>query len=545
MKSRLSILLILLALVTLNLQFVESQVNSQKWKTCVKEGEKCKYGVGFEIVRFGANGRYRYKQQINDFDCNVEEFGNKDPNPDSTEKTCDIFENRITWVVCGTEGAKCDFKGSRLVRYGANGSYNYISAKDGAECKAELFDTTTKANQDATCFFSEEIDPDQFSWNYCAAEKGTCNFNGSQIVRYGKEDKWTYVYRAGGVPCNDNFFTNSFFGKYKECQYLLSNETVCQNNLILHGRQCVGKCPVGSWLTLDKKTCVFKCPSPTLGVEGTGTCANSCPNTHYKKGNECLKCKPGYKQSLLGNSCVLNCPANMVTVIASTITFERDMCLDACPSGYKLNQETKICLIDCADYNYLTSSDGLFCLSKCPQGQFTIGNDCYFDCPVGLYRSQDGTTCLPACGEGSKISPDYRSCINTCPDNFFRYKSFPDCSSSCPENFFTSGNECVNTDCKDRIIGNYQCSSNCPAGYFYHNTTRLCHINCPANLFVNGRDCVEECPQGKIVAADKRTCVDNCPQNQYLVQARKACYFRCPVYWRQNGNRCDQIIWNA
>jgi len=542
MKSRLSILLIFFALLSSNLQFVESQVNSQKWKTCVKDGEKCKYGTGFEIVRFGANGQYRYKQQISAFHCNIMEFGNKDPNPDSKEKTCDIFENRITWVVCGTEGARCDFKGSRLVRYGANGRYNYISAVDGAECKAELFETITKATSNANCFFSEEIDPDQFSWNYCAAQGGTCNFRGSQIVRYGNDNEWTYVYRAGSVPCDDSYFTDPIYGKFKECQYIVANETTCPKNLILNGRQCVGKCPVSSWLTVDKKACVFKCPLPSLAVEGTGACLNTCPTTHYKKGNECLKCKSGYKQSLLTTSCVLDCPADKVNVIASTSTFERDMCLDACPSGYKFNQENKLCLVDCADYNYFTSSDGLFCLSKCPKGQFTIGNDCYFDCPVGLYRSQDRTTCLPACSEGSKISPDNRSCINTCPDNFLKYKSLPNCSSRCPENFFTKDNECQNTNCKERITANYQCSTNCPQGFFFHKTTRLCHFNCPANLFIDGRDCVEECPPSRVAAADKRNCVDSCPQNQFFVQSRKACYFRCPVYWRTNGNRCEQII---
>ena len=544
MKSRLSIILIFIALVSLNLVFVKSQVKSPKWKTCAKEGKRCKFGVGFEIVRFGANGKYSYKQQIRDFDCNIKEFGNKDPNADSKEKTCDIFESRITWVACGTEGAKCNFKGSRLVRYGSNGNYNYIPAENGAECKAELFDTTTKAAPNANCFFSEEIDPDQFSWNWCAAQGGECNINGSQIVRYGKDAIWTYVYRAGPVPCNDNLFSDPI-NKHditKECQYIVANETKCPDNLILNGRHCVGKCPVKSWLTVDKKACVYKCPSPSLAVEGTGECLNTCPMTHYKKGSECLKCKPGYKQSLLINSCVLDCPANKVNVIASTLTFERDICLDACPSGYKLNQETKLCLVDCADYNYITSSDGLFCLSKCPQGQFTIGNDCYFDCPVGLYRSLDRTTCLPACSEGSKLSPDYRSCINTCPGNFFKYKSFPDCSSRCPENLFTGNDECVNTNCENRIIGNYQCNTKCPESFFFHKTTRLCHSTCPANLFVNGRECVEECPPGRNVAADRRTCEEHCPEKQFLVEARKACYFRCPALWRTNGKRCEQLI---
>ena len=58
MKSRLSIILIFIALVSLNLVFVKSQVKSPKWKTCAKEGKRCKFGVGFEIVRYGGNGQY-------------------------------------------------------------------------------------------------------------------------------------------------------------------------------------------------------------------------------------------------------------------------------------------------------------------------------------------------------------------------------------------------------------------------------------------------------------------------------------------------------
>ena len=58
MNSRLSILLIFIALVSLNLVFFESQVKSPKLKTCAKDGERCKFGVGFEIVRYGGNGQY-------------------------------------------------------------------------------------------------------------------------------------------------------------------------------------------------------------------------------------------------------------------------------------------------------------------------------------------------------------------------------------------------------------------------------------------------------------------------------------------------------
>jgi len=44
-----------------------------------------------------------------------------------------------TWVLCANENGTCNFTGTRLVRYGANGSYNYGTFTDSVACTNDVF----------------------------------------------------------------------------------------------------------------------------------------------------------------------------------------------------------------------------------------------------------------------------------------------------------------------------------------------------------------------------------------------------------------------
>lgn len=44
-----------------------------------------------------------------------------------------------TWTHCANEGATCTFTGTKRVRYGANGVYNYANFTGGVQCSNDVF----------------------------------------------------------------------------------------------------------------------------------------------------------------------------------------------------------------------------------------------------------------------------------------------------------------------------------------------------------------------------------------------------------------------
>lgn len=117
-----------------------------EWTYCAEESDTC-YAPANALVRFGANGFYRYLffGQASEVICFTDLFG--DPNP-GAEKHCEYTVVTQTptptstpthtptstftptptppeagWTVCANEGGGCYLPGNRTVRFGANGSY--------------------------------------------------------------------------------------------------------------------------------------------------------------------------------------------------------------------------------------------------------------------------------------------------------------------------------------------------------------------------------------------------------------------------------------
>jgi len=56
-------------------------------------------------------------------------------------------------------------------------------------------------------------------WTDCAMENKTCNFNGTKLIRYGKNHAWNQGVYTDKVKCNNKTFNDPLVGTLKKCQY--------------------------------------------------------------------------------------------------------------------------------------------------------------------------------------------------------------------------------------------------------------------------------------------------------------------------------------
>jgi hypothetical protein len=132
------------------------------WTFCANEGGSCTFS-GTREVRYGLPGYYNTKVFTGSVICSNAVFG--DPKK-ATNKTCS-FANTATsapapapapapaasWTQCATEGGTCSFTGTREVRYGAPGYYNFKTLTSRAECTNAVFGDPKKSTA-KTCSFS-------------------------------------------------------------------------------------------------------------------------------------------------------------------------------------------------------------------------------------------------------------------------------------------------------------------------------------------------------------------------------------------------------
>src|SRR5262245_23650466 len=121
------------------------------------------------------------------------------------------------WTFCANEGGTCQFSGTQEVRYGANGSYFSKTLTDGTSCTNAvfgdpLFGTTKQCSYRAPTSSST-------NWTFCAWEGATCQFCGTQEVRYGANGSYSYKTLTGGTACTNAVFGDPLYGATKQCAY--------------------------------------------------------------------------------------------------------------------------------------------------------------------------------------------------------------------------------------------------------------------------------------------------------------------------------------
>ena len=192
------------------------------WRKCANEGARCNFN-GKRTVRYGANDKFVTREFKNGVDCNNQTFG--DP-IEGIGKICEVASVSAApapppgaqqgWNKCGDEGGRCNFHGTRVVRYGAKDRYTTREFKNGVDCNNQVFGDPIEgvAKQ------CEIAAPGQAAWVQCAKEGETCNFTGLRQVRYGTRGKFSKPKNLSkAVDCSNEIFGDPAPGSTKHCEY--------------------------------------------------------------------------------------------------------------------------------------------------------------------------------------------------------------------------------------------------------------------------------------------------------------------------------------
>lgn len=117
------------------------------------------------------------------------------------------------WEECAQEGGECSFSGTKQVRYGIDDQWNEGIFTNTVGCNNAVFRDPAPGRR-KRC----EILASAIPWTTCAAEGGACSFEGTKVVRYGKNATWTSAIFSGSVSCNNSVFGDPLPGVGKECQ---------------------------------------------------------------------------------------------------------------------------------------------------------------------------------------------------------------------------------------------------------------------------------------------------------------------------------------
>ncbi len=134
-----------------------------------------------------------------------------------------------TWVACGAEGDICSVPGTRVVRYGANGTFIYKTITGAIGCGNGNWDDPL-FGVSKTCAYSGSTDmpapsspapapAPSAAWVNCASEGSICTVPGTRNVRYGANGTYAYKTVTGSIACDNGVWGDPLFGVFKGCAY--------------------------------------------------------------------------------------------------------------------------------------------------------------------------------------------------------------------------------------------------------------------------------------------------------------------------------------
>jgi uncharacterized protein (DUF1800 family) len=145
-----------------------------------------------------------------------------------------------SWVPCGAEGDICTVPGTRVVRYGANGTFIYKTVTGAIGCGNGNWDDPLFGVA-KTCAYSSSTGLPALSpgplpaplpapvptpspapsaaWVACASEGGVCAVPGTRSVRYGANGTYAFKTVTGSIACNNSVWGDPLVGVFKACAY--------------------------------------------------------------------------------------------------------------------------------------------------------------------------------------------------------------------------------------------------------------------------------------------------------------------------------------
>lgn len=221
------------------------------WLPCGSEGQTCVVSSP-STVRFGADGRYAYRNVNGPVYCHDSVFG--DPAYGERKQCAYRFghnqspddrhpgewsgggwsggnaHNESGWNFCAREKGYCDFRGTREVRFGANGRFAVRTVSGGTDCSVQVFGDPNPGVK-KTCETHERSNwgggynrpstpTDRGDWQVCAEEDGYCRVPRGATVRFGSDGRYAYMNRVQGeISCTVNVFGDPNRGSRKRCEF--------------------------------------------------------------------------------------------------------------------------------------------------------------------------------------------------------------------------------------------------------------------------------------------------------------------------------------
>lgn len=181
---------------------------------CSNERENCSF-PGTRTIRYGIDGNYTYLVATDGIRCDNSIFD--DPAP-GLVKSCyySVKAEADDYLFCSNEHATCSFAGTRTIRYGINGQYNYLQATGQVDC-SNLFFGDPAPGVEKSCYSSRAQSAGEYV--FCAEERSQCEFSGTRTVRYGAQGKYVYQSATDGISCDNTAFTDPVPGSPKSCYY--------------------------------------------------------------------------------------------------------------------------------------------------------------------------------------------------------------------------------------------------------------------------------------------------------------------------------------
>jgi len=130
-----------------------------------------------------------------------------------------------SWTTCAAENGICAFPGTAQVRYGAGDAYVVKTATGSIACSNAVFgDPASGVVKSCSYAASTAVTPPAptpapDSWVTCAAEGGTCSFNGTLQIRYGTATNFVTRTATGSIACSNAVFGDPAPGFVKSCSY--------------------------------------------------------------------------------------------------------------------------------------------------------------------------------------------------------------------------------------------------------------------------------------------------------------------------------------
>lgn len=145
-----------------------------------------------------------------------------------------------TWTTCASEGASCSFIGTAEVRYGSPTAYVTKTLTGPVTCTNAVFGDPAPGVVKSCSIGAPAVlapapvpapapapvpvpsptpAPTPTAWISCAAEGGTCMFNGTLQIRYGTPTAYYTRSATSSIECSNAVFGDPSPGVVKSCSY--------------------------------------------------------------------------------------------------------------------------------------------------------------------------------------------------------------------------------------------------------------------------------------------------------------------------------------